>query len=187
MPSRGIRGNLLERLLPRVDRDTIHPVVEEGERHHNTLRKNERRSASAKVLGAIVERTSLSKDPPGKRHSNQLRTYENERKTQEFLTFSVDDHLVDPLGLGGLDGLGIHLGDLGDVLNVGTVRPGSEDGSTETVSSFVRAGHEGTASVVDERGALDVDVLAVEGILEKLDDILSDGVLALESLGSTDG
>lgn len=39
------------------------------------------------------------------------------------------------------------------------------------------------AYVIDQSAAPDLDVLGVEGILQKLYDVVTDGVLAVESLG----
>ncbi|KAI3479103.1 hypothetical protein L1887_58897 [Cichorium endivia] len=98
----------------------------------------------------------------------------------ESSPFGVDDHVCDG-ALGGLE-----LGDFGDVLEVGAVGTRAEDGADQSAVGGVGVGEEGTHGVVDERAALDLDVLAVERILQELDDVLARSVGAVEALGPVD-
>ena len=96
----------------------------------------------------------------------------------------VDDHLVESVlaVLLQLVRLVPHLGQLVDRLDVGAVGARAKDATAEAVAALVRGGHQGPAGVVDEGRAADVDVLPVEGVLQQLDDVLADRVLALEAL-----
>lgn len=100
--------------------------------------------------------------------------------------FSVDDHVLSgifssllALGNSGLSQLGDRL----HPVNVGTVGSGTKDGTDKSGTGLIRSGQEGSDRVVDESGTPDVDVLAVESVLQELDDVVTDGVLASESLG----
>jgi hypothetical protein len=122
--------------------------------------------------------------------------------------FRVDDHEFTCSGstlLGFGDSLLSELFYGLNSVNVGAVGSGSEDGTDQGRAVFVRTRKEGSDGlegeeylksaschrapevrstyVVDEGAAPDLDVLGVESILQELDDILTDGVLAVEPLG----
>ena len=101
--------------------------------------------------------------------------------SERLLTLRVDDHLLKSPHFALLLP---HLGNLAHILDVRSVRARSKDTSTEARSSLVRTRHERSAGVVDEGRAVHVDVATVESFLEELDDVLSDGIFAFESLQS---
>jgi hypothetical protein len=121
-----------------------------------------------------------------------LREVNKTQKTHlvvERSPLGVNDHRVKTSRLVLLQLLALvpHLRELVDALDVGSVRSRSEDSSAKAVTALVGGSHEGTAGVVDEGGGADVDVLAVESVLEELDDVLADSVLALEALSGENG
>ena len=100
--------------------------------------------------------------------------------------FGVDDHVFSgilssllALGNGSLSQLGDRL----DSVDVCTVGSGTKDGTNKGGTRLVRSGQEGSNGVVDEGGTPNRDVLAVEGVLQELDDVVTDGVLGSKSLG----
>lgn len=100
--------------------------------------------------------------------------------------FGVDDHVLSgvfssllALGNSGLSQFGDRL----HSVNVGTVGTSTKDGTDKSRTGLVRSGQEGSDRVVDEGGTPDMHVLAVESVLQELDDVVADGVLASESLG----
>lgn len=179
-------------LLAGVDRDSVHTAIEDGERHDGALRSEngemDRQLGSSKFSVKVytprcrmhplvgASKVHTCQDVSSRAGATELRTGR--------LTFGVDDHLVQsrfPV-LFELFRLVSHLGDLGDVFDVGAVRSGSKDASAESVPAFVRRRHEGSARVVDESRAADVDVFAVESVLQELDNVLTDRVRAFETL-----
>ena len=83
----------------------------------------------------------------------------------------------------------LELCDLVKLLDVSTVGAGAENGTKKSAGlarACVRASHQGTDSVVDERSNADREVQVVNLFLQKGANVLSDGVLDIKALGPAD-